>query len=257
MEENLPLEPSPVDESGSFPPPTLDPADAAAVSNVPAQDASATERVELDGREFDVPTALAQAYRQNLANQERLTSDLQSTRQTLDTMQGTWDRMRQVFAPEQQGPDLATQIYTDPNAAFQQLEDRIVSRMQGMYQQDQTQQRFWSDFYTEHAELRNFDGLVRTTLQGNPSLQALPNTVAGRETLAKEVRATAMAIANQFGGKTTPRLRSVESGAGQSRGAPSETPAQEDEQPQGPLSINQAMKERRANRRAGRRTQTA
>lgn len=249
-----PMDVPPVDETGGFPPPTLSPEDAAAVSGTPPS----TESVQIGGQQFQVPSDFAQAWRQEQQQSQGLRDEFQATRQELESMRGVHESLRRVFAPETQGPDLATQIYTDPNAAFQNLEDRIVSRMQGMYQQDQTQQRFWSDFYTEHEELRNFDGLVRTTLQSNPALQQTPNTVEGRAALAKEVRSAAMAIAKQFGGNRTPQLRAVESGGGTSRTAPSTEPTGEDEgETRQPMSINQAMKNRRDGRRQARRTQTA
>ena len=258
MEENLPLDPSPVDEAGGFPPQRLDPADAAAVANMPpVSTGGQTEPVEMGGRTFHVPSDFAQAWRQEMQQVSGMRDEFQANRHDLNQMRGTLDQLRQVFAPDSRQPDLATQLYTDPNAAFQQLEDRIVGRMQGMYQQDQTHQRFWQDFYTEHEELRNFDGLVRTTLQSSPALLQTPNTVEGRAALAKEVRASAMAIAKQFGGPTPPRLRQVESGAGLSRSAPTDEPTEDTETTQGPRSINEALKQRRQARRNARRTQSA
>lgn len=254
MQENAPIDGLPVDETGGFPPPTLDPADAAAVNTVPAS--GSTESLELGGQSFQVPREFAEAWRQEQQSMRGLQEEFQQTRQELDGMRGTWDQMRRVFAPEQQGPDLATQIYTDPNAAFQTLENRIVDRVTNLYTQDQTAQRFWTDFYTEHEELRPFDGLVRSTIQANPTLAQQPNTAEGRAAVAKEVRAVAMSIAKQFGGNRAPQLRAVESGGGVARSAPSDTPPQETEEAAGPQSINAAMKARRAEKR-NRRTQTA
>lgn len=256
MEENPLIDVPPVDETGGFPPPALSPEDAAAVQPSPAPSGT-TESLQLGNQSFQVPREFAEAWRQEQQSVQGLRDEFQTTRQELESMRDWQTRMRQVFAPEATGPDLATQIYTDPNAAFQGLEDRIVTRMQGMYTQDQSVQRFWSDLYTEHEELRPFDTLVRSTIQSNPALQQLPNTAEGRATVAKEVRSVAMSIAKQFGGTSRPTLRAVEAGGGASRGAPSDAPVEETAETTQPVGINQAMKNRREGKRQARRTQTA
>ena len=119
-ESHVPFDTPPVDETGGFPPPTLDPADAAAVGNLPPGGGQ-TENVRVGDRDFQVPSEVAQAWRDEMRQMSGLRDEFQATRQELESMRGVHDGLRRVFAPESQGPDLATQIYTDPNAAFQQL----------------------------------------------------------------------------------------------------------------------------------------
>lgn len=205
-----------------------------------------TVPVEIGGRTIQLSPEDAEALQQRLASVDELRGQLDSTTTQLDQMRGDWQRMQGVFNPTPAEPDLATQFYTDPNAAMQGLEDRIVTRVTAANKVEKTRESFWTTFYGEHPELKSFDDLVQLTLANDQSVQQTPNTPDGRQKLADAVQARALAINQQFGGTTAPRVRMVE-GGGTARRQPA-TPAAE---PEGPTSIGAMTKRRREQKRTG------
>ena len=229
----LESDPAPVPTGGQVQPPEPSPLPAAPL--VPAPEPGPTH--DLD------------AMQRELQELRGLRDQFQQTQQELGQYRQQQDALRQVFSPGEPEPDLATQIYTDPGRAFQQLEDRIVGRLQAEYQADQNRRGFWGTFYGEHKDLDGLDTLVEMTLRAQPALAQMDNSPESRAKLAEAVRAQGLALNQRFAGSANGQapLRVVEPGrspraaASGNQAAPSE----------GPMTMAEMSRIRREQRRRG------
>lgn len=110
--------------------------------------------------------------------------------------------------------DWETLMFADPKAAVRKIEDRAVQRaerkLRGEYQKDQSETKFWDEFYRAHADLQQDDDLVQLTLNKNlADLADLPVSQA----MTKLADLTRQRILGYSGGKGRPKSRAVAEGS--------------------------------------------
>lgn len=79
-------------------------------------------------------------------------------------------------------------LYTDPEAAAQILENRILGKIHQKDEQKTRQEKFWSTFYGANSDLKPHERAVQLILKDKlPELSNLPEE-EGQKRLAREVR---------------------------------------------------------------------
>jgi|TARA_R100000750_G_C2342833_1_gene94930 hypothetical protein len=149
--------------------------------------------------------------------------------------------------------DYSTAIFADPNAVLKEvgdnLEERIVKRITGAYQQDQARSIFWDDFYRDAPELKEEAHLVNMVLNTNfDAIKGLKGKSA-RKKLAELTQAEIIRLTNKQKGITSKVGATTTSLEGDTQ--PAMTPASEEDQATAaiPQTLNAAIRERNRVRR--------
>lgn len=110
-------------------------------------------------------------------------------------------------AKPDEGVDISTLIFTDPEKAVAQIKDDITKSLTSKYEGAKAIDKFFNDFYREAKDLdqEEDDWLVRATLQQNPELYEMP-VKAARKKLAELTRDKMLGFAKRAGGQKPPEL---------------------------------------------------
>jgi len=212
-------------------------------------DPSEPSKITIGGQEFEVDPGLAsalQAQTDDFQRQHEELRGLMPKRPAADS--------EPVIEPVK-GPDFGNMIFDDPARFVQEFGDKIrretVDEMKGQYSADQGMRDFWTTFYRENDDLREFDWIVQASLNRHSSdLMDLPVSQAVSK-LAEMSRADILGVANQFApsksGKTS--RTTVESGRPSEKAAASK--GEEGEKPSSAevTSISSALRARKQRRR--------
>ena len=117
----------------------------------------------IGGVEYMLTPEAAAAYQ---SERDQIAADRQSTDHSFnDMLNGPPADTQQ---DEDELEDIAAQFYADPKKALAAMEARIRSNITHevttSYHQDQAVQQFWTDFYTEHPDLKDEDRIVKTVM---------------------------------------------------------------------------------------------
>ena len=143
-------------------------------------------------------------------------------------------------------PDWEAMLFTNPKETLdlygQRIEERVTKKLRGEYNREQSQARFWNDFYKVNDDINRSDDhdIVEATLNRNFDTLAAMSTDAAIEKLGDLTRQRIMRYSKQSG---KPRTRRMAEGAG------SPTPKKATQQPQGEpkvASIGDFIRARRA-----------
>lgn len=144
----------------------------------PAATSEEVVDVEVGGRKYSVPKAIAEHYtaQQNDFNSrfDRIEQGLQALRQPAPTTKPRQQPSSQT-APDPDDEfgdiDFDTLILTDPKKAFKLVKERtkkeVAEQMRGEYTAEQSRQQFWNDFYENNKDLAKHKKLVDMVLNAN------------------------------------------------------------------------------------------
>lgn len=143
-------------------------------------------------------------------------------------------------------PDWEDLMFKDPKEYHkrlrQSIEKDIKSELTETYTRDQSTKDFWNAFYTDHADLKGDDDLVRTILQANlAELAPMPVKAAG-DKLAELTRSR---ILKYTGGKIPSGKKAVAEGSGHA--TPKPVAVEENKV----VTLSQLLRARRAKRNKG------
>ena len=209
-------------------------------SGEPVADASPADSEQLvtimiNGQPYDLPESAAIAYAEEQSRSR-------------DTAPAA-PRGEQAQSEEE---DFSELIFTDPQEYQRRLRESITSELKQQYQTQRSSDQFWTDFYSEHEDLKPDDKLVKVVLETNMgTLGNLPTKVAQGK-LADLTRKEILSIAKRHaGGRQETPADNLE-GAQGGQPAPSAEPQtinQHQQQPRMPNTLGSALRERRRARR--------
>lgn len=176
---------------------------------------------------------------------------LAALRAEIDGLKSTINTMRPAPAPApapkpEPEPDWEDLMFKDPKEYNRLLREHvkkeISGELRGDYQRDQGTRDFWSAFYTDHADLKGDDDIVKAILQANlADLAPMPVKAAG-DKLAELTRSR---ILKYTGGKLPGGKKAVAEGNGQG------VPVKKDPEPDKVVTLSQLLRARRAKRNKG------
>lgn len=140
-------------------------------------------------------------------------------------------------------PDWENLLYKDPKAAMKlhakMVKDEVTREIEGKYQREKGTEKFWSDFYNKHKDLKDDHDLVNVTLNSN--LDTLAN-VPVAEAMDKLADLTRTRIMRYAGNKPTGKKVRVE-------GSDPPQPRRVEVPSDKPSSLSDIIKARKGNRR--------
>lgn len=212
---------------------------------------SGTEKVTIGDQEYEIDSGLASAL-------EAQREDFQKQH---DELRGLMPK-RPVVEPEPKlepkpdGKGWGNMIFDDPERFVQEfgedIRQKTIDEMKGQYSADQGMRDFWTSFYRENEDLREFDPYVQVSLNRHSSeLMDLPVSQAVAK-LAEAARSDILSLVNKFtpskDGKSS--RTTVESGRSSQTSTP-KTGEGEGDKPQSDnvSSISSALRDRKRRRR--------
>ena len=216
------------------------------------------ETVKLAGKEFALDPEVAQAIQaREQEMQRKLTEhsqELGDLRRRDQERLAAEEAARKAAMPQQ---DISSRLFEQPEVVLNELEERIVNRMTGMYAQQTSQNDFWQSFYAQNPDLDRLTDhfIVQAVLnQHMPELQAASTkTGEAQAKLGELTRTQILRLSqkqSQSGDETTrPTGRAVVESAGIRKPAPVKEP--EDDTPKTFAEISK--KRRDARRSAGKK----
>jgi len=221
-----------------------------------------TRPVRIGAKEFDLPVEIAEAiaerervYEQGIQKQGQ---ELGELRRVVRQWEDTQARLRQAITPQSasDGPNLGTQLFVDPDAALARFKTQILGEVQAAQMLQRQQEEFWQGFYASNPDLSREDDhvLVEALVQRHfRDLAPLDPSEARKKLgdLARTYLVNALKRHRPADESATAPLRTVAESAG---GARTPKPSQEKE---GPTSLGDLIRQRRATRARPAKTGTA
>ncbi len=189
--------------------------------------------VKLAGQDYAVDPDIAQAIEaREQEMQRKLTEhsqELGDLRRRDQERLAAEEAARKAAMPQQ---DISSRLFEQPEVVLNELEERIVTRMTGMYAQQTSQNDFWQSFYAQNPDLDRLTDhfIVQAVLnQHMPELQAASTkTGEAQAKLGELTRTQILRLSqkqSQSGDETTrPTGRAVVEGAGIRKPAPVKEP---------------------------------
>jgi len=201
-------------------------------------------KITLGSREFELDNDMAEALDAYRAESETKTAQQQRALEEL------YGRIPKPPEPTPVAPNFDTLIFEKPSEALRLYGEQIKADLQRQYQEDQAAQtqtrvmeKFWSDFYVAHPELKDDEVVVRSLFGANMNSFLDMTPAKAQSELAGMARSelTKIAARYQQSGETPAR---VEEGSRTRRGPGAAERAQAPAP--GPKSLSEALKQRRA-----------
>jgi hypothetical protein len=143
--------------------------------------------VSIGGQEFLMAPEAAAAY--------------PSERQTVNNFNHDQEQ-RQQEAPVDNGDEIDDLLYSDPTKFRQKMEEGIMKKMRAEYTQEQSARDFWSEFYTDHPDLRQFDAEVKASVQRHWSEVATLKGKNATKRVAELAQADMLSFVQRYKGTT-------------------------------------------------------
>ena len=200
-----------------------------------------TVPVTIGGVQYEMFPEAAAAYQAETTERNRAYQDVVGVQRQQS------EEVNKNETPEIDYNDL---LFTDPNEALrihgEQVAKQVVQHMESSYSQDQVVKEFWSDFYGEHPDLKEEDGLVRMVMSKHWSTLQHMKGKDARDKLAEHTQSEILRLMNKnkSAGKGEPNLSTSLEGDTPSAGASgSSIPVQQESQI--PPTLGEAIKQRR------------
>ena len=200
-----------------------------------------TVPVTIGGVQYEMFPEAAAAYQAETVERNRAYQDVVGVQRQQP------EEVNKNEAPEVDYNDL---LFTDPNEALrihgEQVAKQVVQRMESTYSQDQTIKEFWSDFYGEHPDLKEEDGLVRMVMNKHWSTLQHMKGKDARDKLAEHTQTEILRLMNKnkSAGKGETNLSTSLEGDTPSSGA-SVSSISAKQESQIPPTLGEAIKQRR------------
>lgn len=221
------------------------------------------EEVEIGGKKFYVQKGAGDALK---AQSKPKQTDEQRLRAMFEEFMGTQTKPKKKQVRDEpddeddEDAELDALMFTDPakyrKIMREQLRKDILKEVRSEYSADQGQKTFWRDFYDENDDLKEYDFIVRSTLQENMSDLKDMQTAEAAKKLAELSRDKLLKIAKKMGKgrRGSDESEHVEGGAPARRGRdslPQELEDQDvaDKKAGMPLTLGGMLKLRREERR--------
>lgn len=228
----------------------------AAEIKTPATGATApvVEKLTLDGKEFEVPPAVAAAL--------KAAKDAASAAGTTEA-----DLRAQLEAAKKAAPatpakaaatgeDIETLLFTDPKRAAKMIVDTAVAQVRAEYGVEKAQIGFWNDFYKSNPDLADADLVVKAVMQREMGKLSPMSVEKAAEHLAEASKKELLRLGvTQKQGKGGGKAPVAEGGTEGHRKPSKDTDTSESSPQSGGLSA--VLKERQEARRASREGKTA
>jgi hypothetical protein len=194
--------------------------------------------VAIDGALYSIPKAAAEAYSiEQQSNSTATATEPQEREDSQDTEQVNYEEL----------------LFTDPNEALrlhgEEVADRVTKQITGAYQQDQSRQIFWNDFYEDSPELKEETHIVRMVMEQHWDVLKDLKGKTVRKKLAELTQKEILRLANKqkgIGSKSGATTTALEGDT-----QPATAPATEEDQELDhiPPTLNAAIRERNKKRR--------
>lgn len=185
-------------------------------------------------------------YTKKLENKLLENSFNKPEQQTIQSFQApvstTPDPAKVKTAKEQ----FADMVYTDPEKAFELLENSAVARIDQRDAVKKQEENWWNEFYAENPDLKAADRVVKSVVREKFEEIKKLDLSSAKKVLATESRKFIDGVKSQFGMTTT----ELPSGPATSFGASQGSPATVSSTPAGkPVSFIDQFKSMRTNRK--------
>lgn len=122
--------------------------------------------VTINGQEYIVPEAMAQALQaEQASNQKKLQSQKEQSQQEKETLLSRINNMT-VTPPKE--PEMDDEFWVQPEKYIQNAINKAVKvtqeQMRTEYQQDVTEKQFWADFYSKNPDLKEHKFIVEAVV---------------------------------------------------------------------------------------------
>lgn len=192
-------------------------------------------KIMLGGQVIEVAPEVAEAYERERASYQQPPPDDEADEGPDDTQSGLGDL-----------------LYTDPEGAVRQITETVRSQVSKELREEYIAERareiFWQDFYRMNPDLQEDDAIVQAVL--NKNLGSIRNLSgdAGRTVLADMTRKEIMKVAKRHGGTSRKRDDSdtLEGSGNRRQQRPRRTTPEETNVR--PLTMGDALRERRLRR---------
>jgi len=201
--------------------------------------------LEIGGQVFKVPQAQYDAHMAEKAGRDEALAqyETQLSRQQED----------QDYQEEQDPNAFLEGFYQDPDGTLTQYKKDILAEVRSEVQRErrdaESKDQFWDSFYRDNKELKNEDTLVKLMLSANWDTLSSRNSADASKELARITKGEILRIANQYGGsKEQNDLPSLTGGDNSDTGSQEQDRQQEDNSNNIPISLSDALNERRKQR---------
>lgn len=210
----------------------------------PEPEPAARRKISLGGREYELDPQLAEALDAYRAESEDRNAKQQRAIEEL------YGRIPRQETPQAAPPNFDTLLFEKPSEALRLYGDQIKKELQEQYNQDQqarlqmqVMEKFWSDFYVAHPDMREDDVLVRSVFGANMNSLIDMTPEKARDALAGIARTELTRIATRHGQQSGEAPARMEE-SGRTRRGPAVERAQT-QVPQGPRTLTEALRRRR------------
>lgn len=215
----------------------------------PGHDEDFEDEIDEDEDEEE-PQPHADPYAQRFADYDRRLGALQNENEQLRRMIPPAQQRQPQPAAEDEEPNWEELLFKDPKAALKLHGDRVAKAVKAeltqQYQTEQSNSRFWNEFYKEHDDLYEDHDLVLATMNKHfNEIANLPSKQA-QKVLADLTRARIMKYSGKGSDDGTPSTKKKSRAHTEGAEPPSRKKAQP--QPSNVHSISSLIKARREKR---------
>lgn len=155
--------------------------------------ATSMKEVEIGGQKFMVPEAMAGAIEaQNASLRQEMESVKVSAQRQVESTLEQVKQMQQQPEPLPPSSDDDGDFWDKPTDYVTKIAKQAAAdakrEMEEKYRAEQTEKEFWSSFYIENADLKEFDYLVKAVARDNVTELAKLSIQGAKQELAEKSR---------------------------------------------------------------------
>lgn len=167
--------------------------------------------VPLDNASYKIPKAFLEKLqardRQMMDHIKAQAERLAELERENSTPVGNQPKRPATVEPEED--DLAEEFEKDPKVAIKKLKDRIKEELRAETSTEnelrRAQDAFWSDFYSQHDDLRGFDHVVTAVLTKHRDTFSRLRPAEAQKRLGELVREEVSSLAGRLGKRRVPK----------------------------------------------------